>query len=154
MGAGAGGADVLAAGQAVEEDVILFVGTGTGQGPADQGGREAGGGQVLDLIRVLRRGPGRARKSPDSVAADKAYSNGPCREYLRQRGFDEERYKKRNLSNERSTGSSNTEPSRPDTTSAVTSSSAPQQRHERPDKSACRPSGPTRYPKALDLKCR
>lgn len=60
---------------------------------------------------------------PDSVAADKAYSNGPCRDYLRRRGirhtipektdsqaarlrkgsrggrppgFDEERYKKRN----------------------------------------------------------
>ncbi|WP_419586930.1 transposase [Streptomyces sp. Qhu-G9] len=61
--------------------------------------------------------------SPDSRAADKAYSNGPCREYLRRRGirhaipeksdsqaarlrkgarggrahgFDEGRYKKRN----------------------------------------------------------
>lgn len=78
---------------------------------------------VLEKIRVLRRGPGRPRKKPDSVAADKAYSNGPCREYLRRRdirytipektdsqaarlrkgsrggrplGFDEERYKKRN----------------------------------------------------------
>ncbi|MFH8236783.1 IS5 family transposase [Streptomyces sp. NPDC018321] len=78
---------------------------------------------VLEKIRVPRRGPGRPRKRPDSVAADKAYSNGPCREYLRRRGighaipekadsraarlrkgsrggrppgFDEERYKKRN----------------------------------------------------------
>ncbi|KPC60203.1 transposase [Streptomyces chattanoogensis] len=60
---------------------------------------------------------------PDSVAADKAYSNGPCRQYLRRRGirhtipekadsqaaqlrkgsrggrppgFDEDRYKKHN----------------------------------------------------------
>lgn len=70
-----------------------------------------------------RPGSGRPRKKPDSVAADKGYSNGPCREYLRRRGirhiipekadsraarlrkgsrggrppgFDEERYKKRN----------------------------------------------------------
>ncbi|MFB7429039.1 IS5 family transposase [Streptomyces hydrogenans] len=78
---------------------------------------------VLEKIRVPKIGPGRPRKKPDSVAADKAYSNGPCREYLRRRGirhtipektdsraarlrrgshggrppgFDEERYKKRN----------------------------------------------------------
>ncbi|MFD9297228.1 IS5 family transposase [Streptomyces goshikiensis] len=78
---------------------------------------------VLEKIRVPRSGPGRPRKKPDSVATDKAYSNGPCREYLRHRGirhtipekadsqaarlrkgshggrppgFDEERYKKRN----------------------------------------------------------
>ncbi|WP_328940322.1 IS5 family transposase [Streptomyces sp. NBC_00250] len=78
---------------------------------------------VLEKIRVPRRGSGRPRKTPDSVAADKAYSNGPCRQYLRRRGirhtipekadsraarlrkgsrggrppgFDEERYKKRN----------------------------------------------------------
>nr|AAZ23094.1 possible transposase [Streptomyces fradiae] len=78
---------------------------------------------VLEKIRVPRPGPGRPRKTPDSVAADKAYSNRPCREYLRHRsirhtipektdsqaarlrkgsrrgrppGFDEERYKKRN----------------------------------------------------------
>ncbi|WP_420706034.1 IS5 family transposase [Streptomyces sp. Mg1] len=78
---------------------------------------------VLEKIRVPKLGPGRPRKKPDSVAADKAYSNGPCREYLRRRGirhaipektdsqaarlrkgsrggrppgFDEERYKKRN----------------------------------------------------------
>ncbi|KND25907.1 transposase [Streptomyces europaeiscabiei] len=78
---------------------------------------------VLEKIRVPRPGPGRPRKKPDSVAADKAYSNGPCRDYLRHRGirhtipektdsqaaclrkgsrggrppeFDEDRYKKRN----------------------------------------------------------
>ncbi|WUI51764.1 IS5 family transposase [Streptomyces sp. NBC_00414] len=78
---------------------------------------------VLEKIRVPRFGPGRPRKKSDSVAADKAYSNGPCREYLRHRGirhtipektdsqaarlrkgshggrppgFDERRYKKRN----------------------------------------------------------
>ncbi|MCA6095551.1 transposase, partial [Streptomyces sp. SCA3-4] len=76
-----------------------------------------------DKIRVPRNGPARPRKKPDSLAADKAYSNGPCREYLQRRGirhtipektgsqaarlrkgsrggrppgFDEERYKKRN----------------------------------------------------------
>ncbi|WP_369824369.1 IS5 family transposase [Kitasatospora sp. Root187] len=78
---------------------------------------------VLEKIRVPRLGLGRPRKKPDSVAADKAYSNGLSREYLRRRGirhtvpektdsraarlrrgsrggrppgFDEERYKKRN----------------------------------------------------------
>ncbi|WP_443065643.1 transposase [Streptomyces sp. NBC_00557] len=66
---------------------------------------------------------GRPRTKPDSLAADKGYSNSPCRTYLRRRGirhiipekadsqaarvrrgsrggrppgFDEERYKKRN----------------------------------------------------------
>jgi len=78
---------------------------------------------VLEKIRVPRPGAGRPRTKPDSLAADKAYSNGPCRDYLRRRGirhtipektdsqaarlrkgsrggrppgFDEERYKKRN----------------------------------------------------------
>ncbi|WP_407841337.1 IS5 family transposase [Streptomyces sp. DSM 116496] len=78
---------------------------------------------VLEIIRVPRLGPGRPRNTPDSIAADKAYSNRPCREYLRRRGiphtipekadsraarlrrgahggrppgFDEDRYKKRN----------------------------------------------------------
>ncbi|WP_405186178.1 IS5 family transposase [Streptomyces anulatus] len=78
---------------------------------------------VLEKIRVPRLGSGRPRKAPDSVAADKAYSNGPCRNYLRRQGirhtipektdsraarlrkgsrggrppgFHEERYKKRN----------------------------------------------------------
>ncbi|WP_246887150.1 IS5 family transposase [Streptomyces sp. GESEQ-13] len=78
---------------------------------------------VLAKIRVPRVGSGRPRTKPDSLAADKGYSNGPCREYLRRRGirhsipektnsqaarlrkgsrggrppgFDEERYKKRN----------------------------------------------------------
>ncbi|MFE5524492.1 IS5 family transposase [Streptomyces virginiae] len=78
---------------------------------------------VLEKIRVPRPRAGRPRKKPDSVAADKAYSNSPCRQYLRRRaiihtipekadsqaarlrkgsrggrppGFHEERYKKRN----------------------------------------------------------
>ncbi|MFB7594974.1 IS5 family transposase [Streptomyces sp. NPDC056160] len=78
---------------------------------------------VLEKIRVPKPGPGRRRKRPAGVAADKACSNRPCREYLRRRGvrhtipektdsqaarlprgsrggrppgFDEERYKKRN----------------------------------------------------------
>lgn len=78
---------------------------------------------VLEKICVPKLGPGMPRKKPDSVAADRAYSNGPCREYLRRRGirhtipektdsqaarlrkgsrggrppsFDDERYKKRN----------------------------------------------------------
>ncbi|SFT31444.1 Transposase DDE domain-containing protein [Streptomyces sp. ok210] len=78
---------------------------------------------VLEKIRVPRIGAGRPRKKPNSLAADKAYSNGPCRQYLRRRGirhtipektdsqaarrrkgprggrppgFDSERYKKRN----------------------------------------------------------
>lgn len=78
---------------------------------------------VLEKIRVPRPGPGRPRKKPGSVAADKEYSNGLWRTYLRRRGirhavpektdsqvarlrkgslggrppgFDEERYNKRN----------------------------------------------------------
>lgn len=77
---------------------------------------------VLEKIRVPRLGLGRPRKKPDSIAADKGYSNGPCRQYLRRGirhtipekadsqaarlrkgsrggrppGLDEERYKKRN----------------------------------------------------------
>ncbi|WP_415924789.1 IS5 family transposase [Streptomyces sp. AK08-01B] len=78
---------------------------------------------VLEKIRVPRIGAGRPRKKPNSLAADKAYSNGPCRQYLRRQGirhtipektdsqaarrrkgsrggrppgFDSERYKKRN----------------------------------------------------------
>ncbi|WP_031010211.1 IS5 family transposase [Streptomyces sp. NRRL F-5727] len=77
---------------------------------------------VLEKIRVPRPGLGRPRKKPDSLAADRAYSNGPVRDYLRRRGvrhtipeksdsqaarrrkgarggrspgFDEDRYKKR-----------------------------------------------------------
>lgn len=41
---------------------------------------------VLEKIRVPRLGPGRPRKKPDSPAADKAYSNGLVRDYLRRRG--------------------------------------------------------------------
>lgn len=42
---------------------------------------------VLEKNRVPRIGPGRPRKKPDSLPADKAYGNGPCREYLRRRGL-------------------------------------------------------------------
>ncbi|MEV4937370.1 IS5 family transposase [Streptomyces zaomyceticus] len=42
---------------------------------------------VLEKIRVPRVGPGRPRRKPDSLAADKAYSNRPCRDYLRRRGI-------------------------------------------------------------------
>lgn len=42
---------------------------------------------VLEKIRVPRPGPGSPRKKPDSVAADQAYSNRPCREYQRHRGI-------------------------------------------------------------------
>ncbi|MFF2518616.1 IS5 family transposase [Streptomyces sp. NPDC058086] len=79
---------------------------------------------VLEKIRAPRSGPGRPRSKPDSLAAEKAYSNGPVRKYLRRRGirhtipektdsqaarlrkgsrggrppgFDEDRYKKRNI---------------------------------------------------------
>lgn len=78
----------------------------------------------MDKIRVPRRGLGRPRRKPDSVAADKAYSNRGTRSYLRRRGirhvipeksdhraarlrrgphggrppaFDKERYKDRNV---------------------------------------------------------
>lgn len=42
---------------------------------------------VLDDIRVPRTGPGRPRSRPDSVAADKAYTNGKNRRLLAARGI-------------------------------------------------------------------
>ncbi|MGW8330365.1 IS5 family transposase [Streptomyces sp. NPDC055897] len=78
---------------------------------------------VMDKIRVPRTGLGRPRRRPDSLSADKAYSNRAIHAYLRRRGirhvipekkdhkaarlrrgshggrppgFDKERYKKRN----------------------------------------------------------
>jgi transposase len=78
---------------------------------------------VMDKIRVPRLGAGRPRRLPDSVGADKAYSNSLIRAYLRRRsiphvipekrdsktarrrrgsdggrppGFDKNRYKARN----------------------------------------------------------
>ncbi|MEU8695038.1 transposase, partial [Streptomyces sp. NPDC048665] len=109
---------------------------------------------VLKKMRVLRPGPGRPRTKPDSLAADKAYSNGPCRGYLRRRGIRHTIPEKtdsqaarakahaadghqastksgtRNAtpSNERSTVRSSTGRSPLATTSAATSSSAPRQR--------------------------
>ncbi|RPE46909.1 hypothetical protein EDD90_10299 [Streptomyces sp. Ag109_O5-1] len=41
---------------------------------------------VLDKIRVPRP-VGWSRIKPDSIAADKAYSNGQIRRYVRQRGI-------------------------------------------------------------------
>ncbi|MGX1887750.1 transposase [Streptomyces sp. NPDC055287] len=41
---------------------------------------------VMAEIRVPKPGPGRPRKKPESMAADKAYSNKSCHEYLRRRG--------------------------------------------------------------------
>lgn len=79
--------------------------------------------QVMNKIRVPRLTPGRPRTRPDSVSADKGYSNRLTRHYLRRRGiqhvipekadqaahrvrrgksggrppgFDKDRYKKRN----------------------------------------------------------
>jgi len=40
---------------------------------------------VLDRVRVPRRGPGRPRKRPVSVLADKAFGGKPCRGKLRSR---------------------------------------------------------------------
>ncbi|MFE0381138.1 IS5 family transposase [Streptomyces inhibens] len=42
---------------------------------------------VMDKIRVPRTGLGRPRRTPDSVGADKAYSNRKIRAYLRKRGI-------------------------------------------------------------------
>jgi transposase len=41
--------------------------------------------QVLDRVRVPRKGPGRPRKRPISVLTDKAYSGKPSRKVLRDR---------------------------------------------------------------------
>jgi hypothetical protein len=108
---------------------------------------------VLEKIRVPRTGPGRPRKKPGSLIADKAYSNSPCHTYLRRRGIrhtipGEDRQPGRlpakrltwrkapastksatrnaTPSSGRSTSSNSAGPSPPDTTSAATSSSAPQ----------------------------
>ncbi|MFC4891322.1 IS5 family transposase [Streptomyces beijiangensis] len=42
---------------------------------------------VMDKIRVPRLDLGRPRRLPDSVSADRAYSNSPIRTYLRRRGI-------------------------------------------------------------------
>ncbi|UKY55573.1 transposase [Streptomyces inhibens] len=107
---------------------------------------------VLEKIRVPKAGPGRPRKKPDSVAAGKAYNNGPCREYLRRRGirhtipektdsqaarlrkgsrggrppsFGEERYKKRNTVERAINRLKQHQPWPPAMTSAATSTSGP-----------------------------
>ncbi|MEV5779258.1 transposase [Streptomyces antimycoticus] len=42
---------------------------------------------VLEKIRVPQTGPGRPRNKPGGITADKAYSNSPCRAYLRRRSI-------------------------------------------------------------------
>ena len=42
---------------------------------------------LLDAIRVPRRGPGRPRKRPEHVIADKAYSHPSTHRALRRRGI-------------------------------------------------------------------
>ncbi len=42
---------------------------------------------VMDKIHVPRAGRGRSRRTPDSVSADKAYSNRKIRAYLRKHGI-------------------------------------------------------------------
>jgi transposase len=42
---------------------------------------------VLEAISVPRIGPGRPRRTPDRVLADKAYSSKANRDYLRRRGI-------------------------------------------------------------------
>lgn len=42
---------------------------------------------VMDKVCVLRRGPGRPRRRPDEVQADKAYSSKGIRDQLRRRGI-------------------------------------------------------------------
>ncbi|NEA40868.1 IS5 family transposase [Streptomyces sp. SID11385] len=42
---------------------------------------------VMDKIRVPRVGSGRPRRLPDSLSADRAYSNSKIRTYLRRRGI-------------------------------------------------------------------
>lgn len=41
---------------------------------------------LLDAVRVPRRGPGRPRRRPDRLVADKAYSHPSTRRALRRRG--------------------------------------------------------------------
>jgi hypothetical protein len=41
----------------------------------------------MDQIRVPRTGPGRPRRTPGSVSADRAHSNGIIGAYLRRRGI-------------------------------------------------------------------
>ena len=42
---------------------------------------------LLDAIRVHDGGPGRPRKKPDMLMADKAYAHDPTRRELRRRGI-------------------------------------------------------------------
>ncbi|MEH0532748.1 transposase [Streptomyces stelliscabiei] len=54
---------------------------------ADQRGDSPQFEPVLETIRVPRLGPGRPRRGPDRVRADKAYDSRRNRAYLRRRGI-------------------------------------------------------------------
>lgn len=43
--------------------------------------------EVLDSVRVSRRGKGRPRKKPEQLLADKGYTYPVCRSALRRRGI-------------------------------------------------------------------
>ncbi|MFD8339293.1 transposase [Streptomyces solisilvae] len=97
---------------------------------------------VLEKSRVPRTSSGRPCKKPASLAADKAYSNGPVRECLRRRGMRHTIPEKTDSQAARlRKGSHGGRP--PATADAATSSSAPQRQppspsgcgHDRPDKS-------------------
>jgi len=44
--------------------------------------------QTLETIKVTRNGPGRPRKRPDRLIADKGYDSDPLRKDLKKRGID------------------------------------------------------------------
>ncbi len=43
---------------------------------------------TLETIKVPRRGPGRPRKNPRRIIADKGYDSDPLRERLKRRGIE------------------------------------------------------------------
>ena len=44
--------------------------------------------QTLETIKVTRNGPGRPKKRPDRLIADKAYDSDPLRRDLKNKGID------------------------------------------------------------------
>lgn len=44
--------------------------------------------QTLETIKVSRKGPGRPKKRPERLIADKAYDSDPLRQDLKKRGID------------------------------------------------------------------
>jgi transposase len=55
--------------------------------PAHPAGEGGAGGEGLDLSRGGFTSKLHLSADPDSIAADKGYSDSPCREYLRCRGI-------------------------------------------------------------------